>query len=143
MTIRQWKKCDNEVIAALEKESFSDPWSLEMIEDCFLSFAFSGVVAEENGAVIGYVGAIAVDGEADIVNVCVGQKYRRRGVGRSLMRATLDGLKDKGVKVFYLEVRRSNLGAIALYEQLGFVKVGERKKYYGGTEDAIVYRLDI
>ena len=37
-----------------------------------------------------------------------------------------------------LEVRASNSAAIALYEQLGFKRVGIRARYYDSVEDAIL-----
>ena len=40
---------------------------------------------------------------------------------------------------FTLEVRRSNAGAYALYESLGFKSAGIRRRYYADNgEDAIV-----
>ncbi len=42
-----------------------------------------------------------------------------------------------------LEVRRSNSAAIALYESFGFVEVGVRAGYYGGSEDALLMNLEL
>ena len=44
----------------------------------------------------------------------------------------------------FLEVRPSNVHAIALYQSVGFVEVGRRKAYYqavDGREDALVLKL--
>ena len=41
------------------------------------------------------------------------------------------------VKHLLLEVRRSNLPAIALYRGLGFFAMGVRRRYYPDDEDAI------
>jgi ribosomal-protein-alanine N-acetyltransferase len=47
------------------------------------------------------------------------------------------------VKYYYLEVRDSNFGAQALYEKLGFRRVGLRKNYYHNpVEDAVVMALE-
>lgn len=141
--LRQWKKSDNEVIGRLEVENFRSPWSLEMLDSCFLYDNFYGVVEEDDGVIIGYVGAVYSGEDADVMNLCVDEKYRRRGYATKLMNGIIDYLKERLVKNVFLEVRRSNRSAIALYEKLGFTKVGERKRYYENTEDAMVYVLFI
>ena len=141
--LRQWKKSDNEVIGRLEVENFRSPWSLEMLDSCFSYDNFYGVVSEENGVIIGYVGAVFSGEDADVMNLCVDANYRRRGHATELMNGIIGYLKERSVKNVFLEVRRSNDQAIALYEKLGFTKVGERKRYYENTEDAMVYVLFI
>ena len=85
-------------------------------------------------------------GEAHILNLCVRETMRGRGIGRTLLRQLLDLAVEAGVEDVFLEVRPSNLAAIRLYQSLGFVQVGVRKGYYqaaGGREDATVLRLDL
>ena len=63
-----------------------------------------------------------------------------------LLLALLTHARDRGVRDAFLEVRRSNRGAMALYQQLGFECVGTRRGYYqaqDGREDALVYRLEL
>ena len=56
----------------------------------------------------------------------------------------LDRGRQAGLVLATLEVRKSNVGAIALYEGLGFRRVGLRKGYYVDEgEDAIVMVLDL
>ena len=143
MKIRRWEKRDNAVIEEIERVSFSDPWSMDMLDSCFLSDGFYGLVAEDDDKIAGYVGAVYLFETADIVNVCVAPDFRRKGVAETLLIRLIDYLKENGVENVYLEVRKSNLPAVALYEKLGFKKFGERKKYYEDSEDAIVYRKDI
>ena len=51
-------------------------------------------------------------------------------------------LSNNSLKEIFLEVRESNTPAIALYESLGFEKIGVRKGYYDKPkEDAVIYRL--
>jgi ribosomal-protein-alanine N-acetyltransferase len=69
---------------------------------------------------------------------------RRRGVGRALMLHVLTAFEGKGATRATLEVRRSNLGAQALYEELGFVRAGVRRGYYSDNgEDAFVMSADM
>ena len=60
------------------------------------------------------------------------------------MHAMLDHARNAGVELVFLEVRPSNRVAIALYESMGFERIGLRPGYYQaswGREDAFVYRL--
>ena len=142
MIIREWKRSDNDAITLIDAKCFHDPWNKRMFDDCFdTGVSFVGMVAEEEGRLLGYVGAVYVFGAADIVNICVDTPFRRRGIAEQLLGAVIDDLSVCGVSKFFLEVRRSNAAAIALYEKLGFKKLGERKKYYENTEDALIYGL--
>jgi GNAT superfamily N-acetyltransferase len=51
--------------------------------------------------------------------------YRRQGVGRQLMEATLDVYREHGVQLATLEALKDNERAIALYQQLGYKVVDE------------------
>lgn len=141
MTVRRWEKRDNVAIEKIEAASFSDPWGLSALDSCFDTDTFFGLVAEEDGAVIGYVGAVYLFECADVVNVCTDGAFRRKGIAKTLLNQLIDGLFSLGVTQFFLEVRASNVPAITLYDGLGFKKIGVRQKYYENTEDALVYRL--
>ena len=57
---------------------------------------------------------------------------------------TLAADRADGVRTVHLEVRRSNQAAIALYRQLGFEQVGERRGYYRDNgEDALLMSLSL
>ena len=80
-------------------------------------------------------------GEGQILNVAVREAYRRRGIAQTLvseaMRQASAGFSDTE---FTLEVRKSNMGARALYEKLGFICEGIRPGYYSDpVEDACIY----
>jgi len=82
--------------------------------------------------------------EAELLDIQVLLSARRKGWGRRLLRCSLGTLASEGVSTCYLEVRRSNAAALALYHELGFRKVGERANYYRfqeGREDAILLSL--
>ncbi len=139
MRIETWSLGDNEGIALLEKECFKYPWSLQAITQTSESDNFLGVVAKtDDGALIGYAGAIFALESADVALVAVSPKARRGGIGFDVTSALLDKLFIAGVKTAYLEVRVSNAPARGLYEKLGFKIVGIRKKYYEDLEDALL-----
>ncbi len=136
--IRPWEKGDIPFIAEAEKECFPDPWSEKMIEATFSSRSFIGFVFEENGELVGCIGADYVFETADILLVATREKFRKKGVATSLFLAALGELKKREVERVLLEVRRDNAPAIACYEKIGFSKIGERENYYGSGVDAII-----
>ena len=63
-----------------------------------------------------------------------------------MLNLLLERARQGGMSDVLLEVRPSNLHAIALYQSLGFVEVGRRKDYYqavDGREDALVLKLSL
>jgi mycothiol synthase len=57
-----------------------------------------------------------------IQNVGVIPSFRGKGVGRELIRRALQGFQSQGCRYVTLEVTVHNLGAIKLYESIGFQK---------------------
>lgn len=84
--------------------------------------------------------------EATLFNIAVDPAYQRRGLGRELLEQVIDEVEKRGVVTLWLEVRASNIAAIALYESLGFNEATIRRNYYptaDGREDAIIMALPI
>ena len=81
---------------------------------------------------------------ADLLDIAVLPEKRGEGRASSLMEFMIDDLKNKGVTQIFLEVRKSNESAIALYKKFGFEKISERKNYYSEPkEDALIYRREL
>lgn len=128
-----------EDIAAIERECFSVPWTVEQLKTQLPDAMHVFLLAEENGEAAGYVGMMNVLDEGYISNVAVREKSRRRGVADALLNALVRRCEERGLVFATLEVRASNAPAIALYAKHGFVPVGERKNYYERpTEDALL-----
>ena len=88
------------------------------------------------------MGGRTVAGETEIFNVAVAPKFRRNGVGKSLLERFIAAVREKESAVIFLEVRASNLPAMGLYEKEGFVFCGIRKDYYDDPkENALLMRL--
>ena len=126
-------------IAELEKQSFSTPWSeaaiLKELSNKFARF----FVALLNGKVVGYIGSHNVLGEVYITNVAVFPEYRNKGIGEKLIQKFVEEIQNENAEFITLEVRKSNVSAIKLYEKCGFCAVGERKNFYEKPcEDAIL-----
>lgn len=99
------------------------------------------IVAETDGKVSGYGGLWLICGEADITDIAVDPNFRRRGIGEGLLSELIAYCRSKNCKKIHLEVRESNFAALSLYEKCGFVRSGERKKYYENRETAILMCL--
>ena len=130
-------------VAALERQSFSAPWSEDAIKGELTNALSFWLVAIENDTVLGYVGSQTVLGEADMMNIAVLPEYRRRSIGKQLVCELIRFLQEKQVHCLTLEVRVSNQPAIALYQQLGFAQVGVRPRYYSAPrEDELILRKE-
>ena len=130
-------------IAQIEKVCFSDPWSEKSVASELENELSLWLVAEEDGQVCGYVGSQTVLGETDMMNVAVHPDFRRRGIAEALVNALVEALKAKGSHCLTLEVRASNSPARALYEKLGFSRIGTRKNYYRNPkEDGLILRKE-
>jgi ribosomal-protein-alanine N-acetyltransferase len=143
MTIRPMRAPDVGDVVAIEHASYQFPWSEGIFRDC-LRVGYICRVATVGRVLMGYGVMSTGAGEAHILNVCVGENFRCRGLGRHLMLALIERAAALGVREAFLEVRPSNTAAIRLYLSMGFVQLGMRRGYYqavGGREDAAVLRL--
>jgi ribosomal-protein-alanine N-acetyltransferase len=131
-------------VADIERDTFADPWSRRSFQELLGQGHIRALAAlDESGALIGYgLGSIAAD-EGEILNIAVSKEARGRGTGRRLLDALLEQLRQAGAEHFYLEVRRSNVAAIALYRAAGFRPLGVRPAYYASPrEDALTMALE-
>ncbi len=72
------------------------------------------------------------------MNVAVEPELRRQGIATSLLERLFERADRPGAQ-YTLEVRRSNEGALALYERFRFRSAGLRRRYYADNgEDAVV-----
>ena len=145
LTIRPMEEADLPAVLAIERESFTSPWSLAVfrreLQDKEVSHLLVAEVSPSEGGqwVVGYACYWLVMDEAHITNIAVRQGYRRRGVAHRLLTEMLRGAKLQGAKRATLEVRLSNEGAQRLYERHGFQSAAIRKRYYPDNgEDALV-----
>jgi len=136
---------DLEVVGAIEHASFSDPWSSGDFREVMASPRSIFLVAEKEGMPVdGYAIAMFVGDEAEILNIAVVPGMRGTGIGRVLLYAMIEMLRERQVASVFLEVRESNVAARALYERVGFEEISKRKKYYRApVEDALILRLEI
>jgi ribosomal-protein-alanine N-acetyltransferase len=151
VSVRLAEARDLPSILAIEEASFSDPWSEDAFESAFALQRMRLFVAEETAddarggapVLVGYVVALLLGAEAEIADLAVAPRARRRGIGKVLLERTMADLSARGVQEVYLEVRESNSAARALYDSRGFVTVGRRRGYYRHpAEDALILKRE-
>jgi ribosomal-protein-alanine N-acetyltransferase len=93
------------------------------------------------GKIIAFCNIHFFDIEAEIINIGVNEGFRKKNISSQLLEFIIN--KSKSVKKYFLEVRKSNLAAINLYEKHYFLEIGVRKKYYKDGEDAIIMQRTV
>jgi len=135
--IRRLIYADLPQVVAIERRAFTTPWSLAMF---VLELSKpSGIchAAEVENELVGYLICSRYDTVWHVMNVAVDTDRRRRGIATALISALLERVGDDAQVT--LEVRKSNTGAIVLYEQFGFRAAGVRRRYYADNgEDAVI-----
>ena len=138
-SVRKMQKQDVPLVAELEKECFSSPWTEDGLGTEISNPSAEFFVLETENTVAAYMGMHIVLDECYIANVAVKKAFRKRGFGKVLVENAVAVAKEKGCSFITLEVRVSNAPAIALYEKCGFEKIGERKNFYTApTENALI-----
>lgn len=126
----------------IECQCFSCPHSLsdfEMEAQRDISYF---ALAKEEKEIVGYCGIVDVSKEGNISTFAVREDMRNKGIGSMLFRHIIDYAKEKEMEFVTLEVRKTNIPAIKVYESLGFKQVGLRKDYYRKPkEDALIMTL--
>jgi [ribosomal protein S18]-alanine N-acetyltransferase len=146
--IRRMTREDLPAVMELEKASFRNPWSMELLRrelghDWSIILLLEEPLPDGSRRLLGISIFWIVHDEVHVLNVATAPEHRRRGVGRALMEATLAEGRARKCCLATLEVRRSNEPAIQLYKAFGFRPVGVRPNYYVDEgEDAIVMVLD-
>ena len=141
--IRPLQLRDLSAIEEIEHSAYPTPWSRSM---------FAGELAKPSsiclGAFVGeqLVGYLIVSRYVDawhVMNVAVTTDKRRHGIASALLAKLFESTSDDERRGYTLEVRVSNVGAIALYERLGFEPRGVRRRYYtDNREDALIMWRD-
>ena len=130
---------------AIETRAHAFPWS----EQTFASNQgerYLNLQLSVDGVMAAFAITQIVLDEATLFNIAVDPAFQRRGLGRALLERVIDEVEKRGVVTLWLEVRASNVAAIALYESLGFNEATIRRNYYptvDGREDAIIMALPI
>jgi [ribosomal protein S18]-alanine N-acetyltransferase len=136
---------DLDGVLEVESESFTNPWTREMYASELKdrSVCHILVVRTDEHPVVGFCAFWLVSGEIHINNLAIRPGFRGQGFGTGLVSEVLAHAQVLGATRATLEVRRSNVGAVRLYERLGFRLSGSRRGYYSSpVEDALILWWD-
>jgi ribosomal-protein-alanine N-acetyltransferase len=85
--------------------------------------------------------------EAEILSIAVAEEARRRGIGSSILKASIAACRQRLVSYIYLEAAEDNAAALNLYGKFGFSTIASRKNYYeakgAAPVTALIMRLDL
>lgn len=153
LQIRPMRVSDVDSIIPIENTIYPFPWTAGNFRDS-LAARYSGWVLQQAprtsaaaGVLVGYAMLMHVLDEAHLMNLSIKTSEQRRGLGSQFLERLFEQSRRQGADGMFLEVRPSNLAAIALYERTGFQRIGVRRNYYpngdAGREDAVVMRLSL
>jgi ribosomal-protein-alanine N-acetyltransferase len=146
LRIRKMHHDDLAAVVEIEMQNYEFPWPESIFKDCFRAMTYSNWVIEApNNLIVGYCIISIAAGEAHIMNVSISPSHQNQGAGRKMLEHMIEYARPRAEKIF-LEVRPSNLVAIALYTKMGFREIGVRKDYYpakNGRENAVMYELNL
>jgi [ribosomal protein S18]-alanine N-acetyltransferase len=134
---------DLDAVMAIEPHIYPYPWTRGNFSDS-LSSGYSAWVLMNNENIIGYALVMIVLDEAHLLNLSVAKTWQKQGLGRLLLEHMIQIAKNNKAANMFLEVRPSNVSAIALYENMGFNEMAIRRGYYpatNGREDAVLMGL--
>ena len=147
LQLRPMTTADIDAVLALDRALFGEEaWSRQMLVGELGQQPASRfyLVAEDDGAIVGYAGLLAAGGQADVLTIAVDTARWGQGVGSELLRQLLAEAKRRECTEVFLEVRADNTRAQRLYHWWGFTEVGIRRGYYQPSGmDAIVMRRDL
>ncbi|MEY8248541.1 MAG: ribosomal protein S18-alanine N-acetyltransferase [Bermanella sp.] len=127
-------------VFAIDCQTNDFPWTQSLFEQALASTKKTSVI-EEQGEILGFSIVSYVVGEAELLNICIAKQQQGKKLGNQLLEHVLAQAKQSENHEMYLEVRASNIAALALYEKHDFNEIGRRTDYYpmkGGREDAIL-----
>lgn len=139
---------DLENIKDILESEFDNFWNYNILKQELLnenSYLFvvkqKSLQIENINTIIGFAGVQFILDEANITNIVVKKDIRNQGIGNLLLNKLIDFSKQNNMSNITLEVNENNQYAIKLYNKFNFNITGIRKKYYNGTDNAIIMTL--
>lgn len=144
MLIRRAVGEDIEQLMTIEKLCYDNPWPEEAFEEEIVQGEIGlGLVAEDEGLIVGFLTGMMVVDEFHLHNIAVHPDFRGRGIGKELLESIKSLCEEHEFRRILLEVREDNEIARHLYLSMGYEAVGTRKDYYGPGQDAYLYTMQL
>lgn len=139
MIVRPLRPEDLPEVERIERQAMPAPWSEEQLRAEIGVTGGLALVATEGEALCGYAFFRTCLPECELLHLVVAPKWRHRGMAAALLAQALADFAGQGYTACFLEVRASNAAARRLYEKVGFLQTGTRKRYYNQpVEDALL-----
>lgn len=133
MKIEDYEKVKDNLI-----EEFDDFWTPSILKSEIENDFSQYIVAKENENIVGFAGIMICPDDVEITNIVTKKSERKKGIGTLLLEKIIEMSKNTEKENISLEVNEKNDIAINLYTNFGFKKIGLRKKYYNGIDNAII-----
>lgn len=121
-----------------------DPWNSSAIAEIMNLTGFFGRIARLDDILTGFILALDLRKECEILSLGVLPERRREGIGSTLLDSVCSEGRVRGAECIVLEVAVDNSAALALYTGRGFMPVGHRRNYYQQASrrvDALILQL--
>ena len=141
--IRPMVEGDLEEVMAIERSTYTLPWTEDHFRSELLNSCSRTFVACSPGRLWGYLVCQIICDEVHLLNLTVHPDFRRCGMARRLIESLIQFCRRHGARRIDLEVRRSNHPALRMYRTFGFRERAVRKGYYpDNREDGIIMELE-
>ncbi len=143
--MRLMTRDDVDQVLRIEQEVQTYPWTRGNFIDALNANNWCHV-DETAGKIRGYLILMPVLEEVELLNIGVALAEQRKGLGHAMLQEMLEAVRQQNMHRMFLEVRKSNVAAIALYRNIGFAEIGFRRGYYrnaNSNEDALLMARDI
>jgi mycothiol synthase len=143
--IRPYEDADERVVYEVDQAAFAEHWgfrpmSLESFNEELHSEGWDPslvFLAQASGTTVGYVVSFVYEMWGNVVNLAVLKEWRRRGIGKALLRRAFAELAGRGRREVRLSVDTQNVhGAVALYEGVGMSVYRRYDVFDIGTSEA-------
>lgn len=131
-------------LMAIETACHSHPWTLNTMSSC-IGGRYFNLAAFNGDTMVGFYIGEKAGPDFTLMDICIAPSEQGKGIAKQLLNQFIDYGEQQNAENLFLEVRESNIPAIKLYENAGFIEMSVRKNYYpsdnpakNGFEDAIL-----
>ncbi len=149
ITYREMMALDLPVVVSMEREVYrTDAWTMGQFKEELASVPRNRhyiVAQNDEKEIVGYAGAFSPDLglDADVLTLTVTPKYRRQGIGRTMLDHLITWARTRKAPAIFLEVREGNVEASPLYKSAGFEPISTRTNYYSLGVNAVIMKKDL
>ncbi len=137
---------DLRAVVAVENSVHQAPWTLKHFEEELTKPYSTNLVITDDETdlkIAAYITFWNISEDFQILNVVVAPEFRRQGLAKALIQFCKKAAIHKNAPRILLEVRKSNLSAITLYQVEGFVITQIQKNHYSNGEDAYFMEIKL